>query len=93
MPQILYFDPSVTYLAPLRDREAKKKPQATTASPGADTRRRISIVYSLPPVLPFFYRIPVDQPAGIRRRIARFIRKKMQQHGIYDPVLWVYSPV
>ena len=29
--QILYFDPSVTYLAPLRDREAKKKLKAYRA--------------------------------------------------------------
>ena len=88
--QILYFDPSVTYLAPLRDREAKKKLKAYRA-PALTPQENIH-VYSLPPVLPFFYRFRWINRWN-QKKIARFIRKKMQQHGIYDPVLWVYSPV
>ena len=88
--EILYFDPSATVIAPLRDKSAKelmKKYRQSAVKP----QENIS-VYSLPPVLPFFYKVRAINRLN-QKRIARYIRKKMQEHGFEKPLLWVYSPV
>ena len=88
--EILYFDPSITYIAPLKDKAAK--PGLTAyQKPGVHPQANIT-VYSLPPVLPFFYKFRWINKLN-QRRMARFVRKKMQEHGFTDAVLWVYSPV
>lgn len=88
--QILYFDPSITILAPLKDRAAAAGLRAFR-KPGVHPQENIT-VYSLPPVLPFFYKFRWINKLN-QRRMARFVRKKMQQHGFEDALLWVYSPV
>ena len=50
--QILYFDPPVTYLAPLKDKNARPKLREWKA-PGEKVTDSVT-VYRLPPVLPFF---------------------------------------
>lgn len=86
--EVLYFDPSITYLAPLRDKEAK-----LTAYRAPVTAPQENIhVYKLPPVLPFFYRFRWINRWN-QKKIGRYVRKKMRQHGFTKPVLWVYSPV
>lgn len=88
--EILYFDPSATVIAPLRDKSTKelmKKYRQSAVKP----QENIS-VYSLPPVLPFFYKVRAINRLN-QKRIARYIRKKMQEHGFEKPLLWVYSPV
>ena len=50
--EILYFDPPVTYLAPLKDKNARPRLRAWK-KPGEQVAENIT-VYSLPPVLPFF---------------------------------------
>jgi glycosyltransferase involved in cell wall biosynthesis len=88
--EILYFDPSATVIAPLRDRHARPLMRAYRL-PGEQVQKNIT-VYALPPVLPFFYK-----KRGINRvnqkKIASFVQKKMAEHGMGKPVLWVYSPV
>ena len=49
-------------------------------------------VYALPPALPFFYKFRWINRLN-QRKIARFVREKMREHGFEDAVLWVYSPV
>lgn len=88
--QILYFDPSITILAPLKDRAAAAGLRAFR-KPGVQPQENIT-VYSLPPVLPFFYKFRWVNKLN-QRRMARFVRKKMRQHGFEDALLWVYSPV
>lgn len=87
--EILYFDPPVTYLAPLRDKSAKEKLRAYRA-PGVKVGSSIT-VYSLPPVLPFFNKFRWVNRIN-QRRIARFVNKKAKAHGFSDPILWCYSP-
>ena len=55
--EVIYIDPPVSYLAPLKDPKAKEKLKAYKA-PGNPVRDNIT-VYTAPPVLPFFnkYRI------------------------------------
>ena len=88
--EILYFDPSASYLAPLRDKESR--PLMTKyRQDGVKPQENIT-VYSLPPVLPFFNKFRFINRLN-QRRMARYVKKRMAQHGFADPLLWVYSPV
>lgn len=88
--QILYFDPSVSYLAPLKDAEAKPKLRAYK-NKAVKPQNNIH-VYSLPPVLPFFNRFRLINKIN-QKRMARYVSRKMREHGFEKPLLWVYSPV
>ena len=88
--EILYFNPSVSYLAPLKDPEAK--PILRAYRNDALKPQENIHVYSLPPVLPFFNRFRLINKIN-QRRMARFVKKKMRAHGFEQPLLWVYSPV
>ena len=84
--EILYFDPSATIIAPLRDKHAK--PLMTKyKEPPVHPQENIT-VYSLPPVLPFFYKKRAINRIN-QKKIAKFIREKMKEHGFENPVLWV----
>lgn len=88
--EILYFDPSVTYLAPLKDPNAKAKLKAYQ-EPGEEIKPGLT-VYALPPVLPFFNKFRWINRLN-QKRMARYVRKRMKEHGFEKPLLWVYSPV
>ena len=88
--EILYFDPSVTYIAPLKDKLARPKLKAYR-QPGEEIKPGLT-VYALPPVLPFFNKFRWINKLN-QRRMARYICKRMKQHGMDAPLLWVYSPV
>jgi len=87
--EILYFDPPVSYLAPLKDPSAKARLRAYR-NEGVKAAENIT-VYALPPVLPFFNRFRLINRLNQRRQ-ARYIRKRMRQHGFDTPYLWCYSP-
>lgn len=88
--EILYFDPPVTYLAPLKDKTAWKRLFMYRKS-GARGARDNLTVYATPPVLPFFNKNRVINKIN-QKKIARFVRKKMKLHGFENPILWCYSP-
>ena len=52
--EILYFDPSITYIAPMKDKAAQSG-LTNYKKAGIHPRENIT-VYALPPVLPFFYK-------------------------------------
>ncbi len=87
--EILYFDPPVTYIAPLKDKNARAKLSAWK-HPGEKVQDNIT-VYALPPVLPFFQKFRLMNRWN-QRRIARYVNKKCRAHGFHSPLLWVYSP-
>ena len=87
--EILYFDPPVTLLAPLKDRAAWHGLFAFLC--GSVKPKDNITVYRLPPVLPFFNRFRwINKLNQVFQ--AQFVRGKMKKHGFSDPVLWVYSP-
>lgn len=88
--KILYFDPSVSYLAPLKDHSALPLLRKYRAD-GVKPQENIT-VYSLPPVLPFFYRSRWINRLN-QARMARYVRRRMKEHGFEKPIVWVYSPV
>lgn len=88
--EILYFDPSITYIAPLKDKLARPKLKAHK-NPGEEVKPGLT-VYALPPVLPFFNKFRFINKLN-QKRIARYVRKRMAQHGFENPLLWVYHPI
>ena len=88
--EILYFDPPVTYLAPLKDKSAWKR-LFMYRKPGEKGMRDNMTVYATPPILPFFNKVRFINKLN-QRKIARFVRKKMKLHGFENPILWCYSP-
>ncbi len=88
--EVLYFDPPVTLIAPLKDKKTFKRLFAFMKAP-AKPQENIT-VYALPPVVPFYNKfrwINKLNQAGI----ARFVRRKMKAHGFENPVVWCYSPM
>ena len=88
--EILYFDPSVSVIAPLKDKKAR--PMLTAYKKEEFRPQKNITVYSLPPVLPFFNKSRAINRVN-QKRIAAYVRKIMKRHGFEKPLLWVYSPV
>ena len=87
--EILYFDPPVSFLAPLKDKTAKARFSAYKQE-GKKAQANLT-VYALPPVLPFFNRFRWINRWN-QKRLARVIRRRMEAHGFTEPLLWCYSP-
>ncbi|MDY5015297.1 MAG: glycosyltransferase [Eubacteriales bacterium] len=87
---VLYFDPPVTLLAPLRDPAARAR---LTAWRQEQPQPQENIhVRALPPVLPFGNRFRFINRVN-QAFLARHIRRVMRENGIGDDaVLWTYLP-
>lgn len=88
--EILYFDPPVTLIAPLRDPAARPMLKAYRA-PGERVRENV-MVYALPPVWPFFNKYRAINRRN-QKKTAAYVRARMAGAGFERPVLWCYSPV
>ncbi|MDO5141591.1 MAG: glycosyltransferase [Eubacteriales bacterium] len=90
--EVLYFDPPVSIIAPLKDK--KTAPYLRRyEQPGERVEGHENItVYALPPVLPFFNKFRWVNRLNQKRQAA-FVRQKMREHGFgEESVLWCYSP-
>lgn len=88
--EVLYFDPPVSVIAPLKDKKCRER-LSMHKNPGEKVKEHIT-VYALPPVLPFFNKFRWINKLNQRRQ-AKFVRRKMQAHGFgAETVLWCYSP-
>ncbi len=87
--EILYIDPPVSMLAPLKDKSAFERLTAFRKQ-GQKAGDNIT-VYAPPPVLPFFNKHRWINWIN-QKRLARYIRKRMKEHGFARPYLWCYSP-
>lgn len=87
--EILYFDPPVTILAPLKDKTVSDR-MSLFKKPGEKVMDNIT-VYAMPPVLPLYNKNRRINRIN-QRRLAAFVNEKMKQHGFKDPLLWVYHP-
>ena len=87
--EVLYFDPPVTLLAPLKDKKARAR-LFRFRRPGEIVHDNVT-VYALPPVLPFYNKFRwINRVNQLFQ--ARYVRGKMKAHGFDKPVLWCYSP-
>lgn len=87
--RILYFDPPVSVLAPLKDERAKER-ITLWKQPGNGVRDNLT-VYALPPVWPFYNKYRAVNRRN-QHKLAKFIRGKMEEAGMELPILWCYSP-
>jgi len=90
--EILYFDPPISMIAPIKDR--RTAPYLTKyRRQGEPVAEHQNItVYALPPVLPFYNKYRWINQKN-QKKLAAFIRKKMQIHGFgSESTLWCYSP-
>ncbi|MEG2857810.1 MAG: glycosyltransferase, partial [Clostridia bacterium] len=88
--EILYFDPPITLIAPIKDRRCARR-LFSFRKPGEQVRNNIT-VYSLPPVLPFYNKFRIINKIN-QRIIAGYVRRRMKRHGFDKPILWCYSPM
>ena len=88
--EILYFDPPVSVIAPLKDKKCRER-LSKHKQAGEKVQENIT-VYALPPVLPFFNKFRWVNRLNQKRQ-AKFVREKMRAHGFGgETVLWCYSP-
>ena len=87
--EILYVDPPVSLLAPLKDPAAWKRLLAFRKA-GTKAGGHITVVAS-PPVLPFFNRFRWINRIN-QRILAGYLRKRIRAMGFDRPWLWCYSP-
>ena len=87
--EILYFDPSVTLLAPFKDKSARERLFAYRKN-GEKVSDSIT-VYAMPPVLPFYNKVRFINRVN-QWTLSRFVNRKIKLHKFDHPVLWCYSP-
>ena len=87
--RVLYFDPPVTWLAPLKDKNARSRLCAYRRQPEQATDK--VTVCATPPVLPFFNKFRFINRIN-QRRLARYVKRRMKELGFNQPLLWCYSP-
>jgi glycosyltransferase involved in cell wall biosynthesis len=87
--EIMYIDPPVSFLAPLKDKSALGRIGAYRKK-GCRVKQNIT-VFAPPPVLPFFNKYRWVNKIN-QKRLARYIRKRMKEMGFVKPCLWCYSP-
>ena len=87
--EIIYFDPPISRIAPLKDKSLKPRLNKFR-KPGEKVQDNIT-VYALPPVWPLGNKYRFINRLNQRRQ-ACFIRTKLAEHGFSKPSLWCYSP-
>jgi glycosyltransferase involved in cell wall biosynthesis len=87
--EIIYFDPPVSLLAPLKDKAAKERLSAYKR-PGQRVQDHIS-VFALPWVLPFANKYRFINKLN-QKRLAKLIQKISRIYGFSEPHIWCYSP-
>lgn len=88
--EILYFDPPITWIAPLKDK--KTMPRLFKWRCEGERVQDNITVYSLPPVIPFYNKVRFFNKLN-QRMIARYVSKRMKKHGFDNPIVWCYSPM
>lgn len=87
--EIIYIDPPVSLIAPIKDRSVFPRLMAYKKE-GKKVRDNIT-VYAAPPVIPFFNKFRWVNKIN-QKRFARFVEDKIKKHGFDKPYLWCYSP-
>lgn len=87
--EILYFDPPVSVIAPLKDKSTMQRLFAWRR--GRERVRGNISVYAMPPVLPFFNRYRFINKIN-QFMLAFYVNKRIREEGIENPYLWCYSP-
>ncbi len=87
--EIIYIDPPVSYIAPLKDKSTFSR-LTEYKNKGQKVRDNIS-VFAPPPVFPFFNKYRFINKIN-QRKLARYIKRRIKEAGFENPYLWCYSP-
>ncbi|MCF0151195.1 MAG: glycosyltransferase [Firmicutes bacterium] len=91
--QIIYVDPPVTLIAPLKD--PKAQPRLSMYKQGgkvSDEHPHVT-VYAQPPVLPFYNKKRAVNKVN-QKRFAKYLAGICRENGFHDDfLLWCYSPM
>lgn len=87
--EVLYFDPSVSIIAPLKDKTAFKK-CFNFMKKGYNPQENIT-VYALPPILPFYNKVRFINKIN-QFFMSIYVKNKIRKHKFKDILLWCYSP-
>lgn len=88
--RVLYVDPPVTFLAPLKDPDAKKRLRAHRL--GGSQKREHLAVHASPPVLPFYNRMRALNRRN-QKKLAAYLKDILAENDFGDDFyLWCYSP-
>ncbi|MCR4804562.1 MAG: glycosyltransferase [Clostridia bacterium] len=87
---ILYVDPPVSLIAPLKDPKAKER--LTAYKDGPKQAQPGLKVYAQPPVVPFFNRKRAINERN-QKRLAKYLAQIVRENGFGDDFwVWCYSP-
>lgn len=87
---VVYVEPPVTYIAPLKDPSARERLSAWK-KPGEQAKEHVW-VYASPAVMPFFNKRRFINAMN-QKRLARYYADLCRQHGFGDDfTVWCYSP-
>jgi len=89
--RVLFVDPAVTWLAPLRDKSARPSLNAWREPPKRDQAHPHIEVIAQPPVLPFYNKYRAVNRRN-QKRLAKYLQRRMDDAGMQNPLLWVYTP-
>ncbi len=88
--RVVYVDPPVTYIAPLKDKAVK--PRLSMYKNAPEFPMEHIRLYACPPVMPFFNKKRFINELN-QKRIAKYLAKIVRDNGFGgDFRLWVYSP-
>ena len=91
--EIIYVDPPVTYIAPLKDKRAGKRIAAFKEGGRKAGGHSNITLYASPPVLPFYNRCRSINAIN-QRRFAGYLARILKEQGWdNDFWLWVYHPM
>ncbi len=85
---ILYFNPAVTFAAPLKDKKAFK--QIFAFMKKGEIEGNIT-VYNQPPIIPFFNKVRFFNKIN-QFYTSMYVNSKIKKHKMKNVLLWCYSP-
>lgn len=89
--EVLYFDPPVSLLAPLKDKSLSPRMKAYKKAGERLALYPNITVCAMPPVLPFFNKFRLINKIN-QWYLARYVNRRMREYGFSQPVIWAYSP-
>ena len=90
--RVVYVDPPVTLIAPLKDKRAKERLTAYRAGGQVSKEHPHVKIYAAPPVMPFYNKKRAVNRAN-QKKLARWLAGLVRENGFSDDfILWCYSP-
>lgn len=91
--QVIYVDPPVTLIAPLKDPKAKERLSLYRQGPKVSAEHPHVKIYAQPAVLPFYNKKREINKIN-QKRFAKYLAKICRENGFGDDfLLWCYSPM